>query len=208
MDFLGEIKKTFVVLRRMLGKRKYLAITIISGFLFYLLNGFVVAHPRIVDFFQAYGIYAIWKILIVSLNYSYEILPMTFFGIILLSALIGTITALLTYRFDNFTDMRGGNFFATAGIFLGMAAPGCAACGVGLASLLGLSSILTILPYDGKEVLLMAVGASAISIFSISRKLYNPVCGVNSSSVKSEISRFVLGEKEFNDNEMKGGNKK
>jgi len=70
------------------------------------------------------------------------------------------------------TGGRRLGFFASVGLFIGVLAPGCAACGIGLLSLLGLSAaFLTFLPYDGLELSIFAVGIMAIVIFKMSDNL-------------------------------------
>jgi len=191
MNLLTDVKSVFVVLKKVFGNKKYLKIGIIVAFVFYLLNGFIVSRPRFIEFFELYGFLAVWKLFIVSINYSYEILPETFIGIVILSLLVGMIIGLLVYRFDNFAHIRGGNILATLGIFLGMAAPGCAACGVGLISLFGLGSTLAVLPYNGREVMGIAIIISGLSVLMMSQKLYNPICKINCKKLSEKQLKSV-----------------
>lgn len=186
MNLLTYVTQILAVWKRVFTKPKYLLIGILAGFLFYLINGLIVARPNFQQFFNAFGIIAIWKILQLSLNFSYMILPFTFVGIVLLSILIGVLISLLFYRFDNFASVKGGSTLAAIGIFLGMAAPGCAACGVGLISLIGLGSAIAVLPFQGKEILIFSILITLFSLSVISKKLYNPVCNIPMKGGKNE----------------------
>jgi hypothetical protein len=182
MASLTVVNKIITVWKRVFSKKKYVVVGIAVALLFYLINGFIVAAPNLMEFFRAFGISAVWKLILIAANYSYHILPETFIGIIILSTIIGTLVSLLVYRFDNFVNARGGGILATVGIFLGMAAPGCAVCGVGLISLLGFGSILVSLPYNGRKIMIIAILLNAFSVLTISRKLYNPICKINIQS--------------------------
>ncbi|MEK6926237.1 MAG: hypothetical protein AABW50_03080 [Nanoarchaeota archaeon] len=89
--------------------------------------------------------------------------------------------------------LRGtGRFsiFGGIGVFLGALIPGCAACGIGLVSFLGLGAgFLTFLPYDGLELSILAILILGFSITKITREMY--FCKTNS----------------FSFNMMKGGKK-
>ena len=59
-------------------------------------------------------------------------------------------------------------FFGTTGIFLGILAPGCIACGVGLLSVFGISAaVLSSLPFEGLELSLLAIGILSFSTYKI-----------------------------------------
>lgn len=197
MSFLSDSKEVIAVWKRIFTKTKYLAAGIIIAVAFYLVNGFIVARPDATKFFEAYGgLFGALKILEATAVYSHKLLANTFFGIIVLSILVGMLGGLLWYRFDNFYSVRGGNWIAAAGVFLGMAAPGCAACGVGLLSFLGIGSVIAILPYRGLEVLIAAVALTGISITLISKKLYNPVCEIKDNKKNSlKLNNLKGGKK-------------
>jgi hypothetical protein len=67
----------------------------------------------------------------------------------------------------NFSKKTGP--LTSMGIFLGIIAPGCSACGVGIISFLGFgSAIIPLLPWDGLEILLISLSMLLFSVYKIS----------------------------------------
>ena len=59
------------------------------------------------------------------------------------------------------------------GLFLGAFAPGCAACGVGLAAALGLGAgFLSFLPYKGLELSIIAIIILGYAIIKTTNSMY------------------------------------
>lgn len=173
--------KSVEVWKRVFRNLRYVALTLVVGLLFYLLNGLIVNIPNFKSFYKLFGAIGAIKILIsLAFQFYNRVLPFALVTIIILAILIGVLVSLLTYRFKTIDskEMKKVGFFGTAGIFLGVAAPGCAACGVGLLSLIGLTSVLTILPFQGREINVIAIIILGFAIIKISGKLYNPVCQV------------------------------
>ena len=81
------------------------------------------------------------------------------------------------------------------GAFLAALVPGCAACGIGFASILGLSAgALSFLPYDGIELSLLAIGILGITIFKTTKNMY--VCMVpNTKNILPNASKSLKGGK-------------
>jgi len=89
--------------------------------------------------------------------------------------LVGIISTNTYIQFKN-TGLNVGNL---SGIAPGVLVAGCAGCGVGLLSLIGLTSIITILPFQGLS--LKIVGILLITYFIA--KIGNPkTCTIPSSS--------------------------
>jgi len=85
------------------------------------------------------------------------------------AALTGVDVAMAVYHFrEHGVSLRTGGSSA-AGVVLGTLGAGCAACGsailLGVASLLGLSTSLLVLPLDGLEFALLALVVLALSIY-------------------------------------------
>jgi hypothetical protein len=176
---MGSVEEVWTVWKRVFSGPKYLILLLMFGFIFYLLNGFIVNISNIKTFYALFGFFGSLKhVFLLSFNFVNLVTPLSIVGIIFLSILIGTMLSLLVFRYElmKSSDVGKIGFFGSVGLFLGVAAPGCVACGVGLVSLLGLSSALLVLPFDGQEIIVLAVGIVAFSVFSMSRKLYNPVC--------------------------------
>lgn len=94
--------------------------------------------------------------------------------LVLISVLIGVLFSMVVYKMkvvSSTPDNKMG-FFSSVGVFLGVLAPGCAACGMGLLPLLGLSAAsLTFFPYGGLELSVLAVIILSYSVLRFSRKL-------------------------------------
>jgi hypothetical protein len=194
MKMIGEV---LTVWKKVFREKKYIFLVLVFGFVFYLLNGFILNISNIKTFYLLFGFFGSMKhFFLLSFNFASLITTLSMIGIIFLSLLVGMMLSILVYRFKLMQKGEVGKvgLFGSIGLFLGVAAPGCAACGVGLVSLLGLTSALLVLPYDGQEIIFLAVGIVAYSLLSLSRKLYNPVCELKSmknSKIKNKMGQNI-----------------
>ncbi|MBI2451896.1 hypothetical protein HYV50_02335 [Candidatus Pacearchaeota archaeon] len=182
---MEKIWKFFYTNKKIFSNFRYVLFLGITAFLFYFLNGLIANIRNIESFYNILGFSGALKaVFISSLLFSKNITLLTFIGTIILSLLFGMLITLLVYRFKVIKSASGNKFglASSVGLFFGLAAPGCAVCGVGLISLLGFSSALAILPFEGKEILLAAIVLLAFSVARISEKLYTPVCEINLNS--------------------------
>jgi uncharacterized protein YacL len=94
--------------------------------------------------------------------------------------LFGSYIALAVYKTRQVKKFRDNpTLIGSAGIFLGILAPGCAACGLGLASLFGLSGFIVALPYHGLEISVLAFILLGYANYNLSKKV-----GVNTCAIK------------------------
>ncbi len=176
------MKEVATVWKRVFKNFRYIALLFVVAFVFYLLNGFIANIPNIKASFELFGFFrGIWFLFFLSLKFFDRLELFALIGNIILSILLGILASLLAYRKSLIKVDRAKktSLLSGIGILLGVAAPGCAVCGVGLFSLLGLSSALVVLPFNGREVVFIAIAVVTFSIFRISRKLYNPSCELN-----------------------------
>lgn len=174
-----KIKESFIVLKRVFQQPKYFVYAIFIAFIFYIINGLIANINNIGSAFSLFNFIGAIKFLFyISLVFINITTLFTAAGIILLSLLIGILITLLIYRIKIVSADLKGNIFAVIGIFLGILAPGCAACGIGLIAALGLSSALLALPFQGKEIISIAIILVIFSIIKVTGKLYNPVCEI------------------------------
>ena len=97
-----------------------------------------------------------------------------------------TITAILTginltlfvSRIFNVKKFGKVSIFAGGGSFLGFIGSGCAACGLPLINLLGLSASIIYLPFRGMEIAYLSIGLLSISIYYLI-KSNNTYCKIN-----------------------------
>lgn len=102
---------------------------------------------------------------------------------IILSILFGINMAVLIERIALSQDIRGRTIgIGTIGAFLGILVSGCAACGITLASFLGLAAFVTLLPFYGIELKVFGI----ILLLYSTYKLLEPVtCAVPRKRSKS-----------------------
>lgn len=200
-----KLKEVIEVLKRIFQQPKYLAYAILIAFFFYIINGLIANINNISSAFKLFSFFGAIKFLFyLSLVFINSTTLFTAIGIILLSFLIGILIIVLIYRIKIINPSLSGNLFAGIGIFLGVLAPGCAACGIGLVAILGLSSALLVLPFEGKEVISLAVILVIFSIINIAGKLYNPVCEIGiKKDERRENGRGKKGYKKRYDNHKK-----
>ncbi len=73
------------------------------------------------------------------------------------------------------TSVLGG-----LGIFLAVFVPGCAVCGIGLVSVLGLGAgVLYALPFKGLEISILSILILTFAIFKITKNFYS--CKISNS---------------------------
>lgn len=168
------------VWKKVFTQKKYFLVLVIVAAVFYFLNGLILFLPNIKTFYSQIGLLSSLRLIaLASLDYSDNISFLSFGGIILLSLIIGVFISLLVYRFDVVSSIgTQTSILGAVGIFLGAAAQGCAGCGVGVLSILGFSSVLTLLPFHGQELLSIAILLTGFSVYNISGKLNNPTCPV------------------------------
>ena len=154
--------------------RKYSLLAIIVAAIFYLFNVIIknvdtiVALADIADTKTA--LIFVWSL---AFGFYATVTIASYISLIAISLLIGIVVALLVFKIKvaRASRTRGG-ISSGLGIFLGVIAPGCAACGVGLAALFGISAAgLSLLPLKGLELSLLAIVLLLISIWQLSKGL-------------------------------------
>ncbi|MBM3232139.1 hypothetical protein FJZ21_02045 [Candidatus Pacearchaeota archaeon] len=100
------------------------------------------------------------------------------FFLFAIAFLFGSYIALATYKTSHVKTEKV-SFFGSVGLFFGLLAPGCAACGVGLASVLGIGGALIALPFNGKEVSIVAFALLLYANFKIAKKINQNTCSIS-----------------------------
>ncbi|MEK6843867.1 MAG: hypothetical protein AABX83_00415 [Nanoarchaeota archaeon] len=157
--------------KRVFSNVKYVFIAIIISILFYSLNVLIANYKTIIDFYLSLGFFGTIKLFInLAMGFYNSILLSSFISLVAISILLGILSSLIFYRINILKQAMGkSSFLATLGTFLGIFAPGCAACGLGLASTLGLSAVfLAFLPLKGLELSFLAIIILTIAIFKTS----------------------------------------
>jgi len=144
------------------GNWRYFLLFVLVALGFYTLNVLITNWSNISVFYSTLGFGGAVTYLRDSFSSFLVTLPLrSVMFIVILSLFTGMLVSLLVYRHKNVT-LAGGKklgFFATIGVLLGVAVPGCAGCGVGLIAALGLGSSL-------------AVGVLGYSVYKVSKGFY------------------------------------
>jgi len=151
---LENIKEVF-------SKKEYLALGIISAaaiaYLFYYFTPFAIIAGNIGKLYA-------WT------TVSVEGLMVLFFGLNI---------PLVVYKFRFFNSFRSKEGSASLfGSTLGAFAAGCPACGVTLASFVGLGAVVSALPFYGLELKVLGLGLLGYSTYSLSNNMKTCSSGI------------------------------
>lgn len=175
-------------LKEVFSRKKYLLIMIITAFAFYFLNAFIPNAKQIINFYSVYDFLFATNLSVNILIFGFpnNIKTHSFISLIIISILFGILIGMLIYK-TSITKKESAKrlgFFTSTGVFLGVLAPGCAACGVGIASILGLGAFLSFLPYEGLELSVLSIALLLIANYKLSKALLN----ANSCQIKLPTS--------------------
>lgn len=172
-------EQTFNTWKEVFTNWKYLLITSIIALAFYSLNVLISSWSTLTGFYTTLGFFGTIKLFfILWVGFKSTIILHSFISLIIISILLGILTSLIFYKL-NFNDSlnKKVGLFGTLGLFLAVFAPGCAACGVGLASVLGIGvGVLSFLPYEGFELSIFSIGILGFSILNIIKNMH--ICKV------------------------------
>ena len=175
MGIKKEIKELFSVWKEVFSNWKYLVLAVGMGLIFYSTNVLIANFSLTMYFYEKNGLMQMLKFFSnLFLGFKGTILFSSFLSLILISILLSMFFSLIAYKTIMIKNAGGKTmgFLGTTGIFLGVLAPGCAACGLGLLPLIGISTaLLTFLPFKGLELSFLAIGMLGFSIFKISKDI-------------------------------------
>ena len=169
-----KTKGFFSVWKKVFSNWKYITLTISVALIFYSLNIFISDYKSIISFYSKVGFFASIKLFFAFfVGFRSTTFLSVFITLIILSILLGILFSLITYKTKMIKSMSGKTrVFTTAGIFLGIVAPGCAACGVGLLSIFGIgAATLVFLPFDGLELSALASVILLVLVFKITKDI-------------------------------------
>jgi hypothetical protein len=167
-----EIRRVLSYWKRTFSDWRYVFLGVVVAILFYALNVLIAQWRALGDFYSGFGFIGTIKFfLILTIGFGNTIYLYSYMSLIIISLLFGMLFSLIFYKVRNIKGVgnKKVGFFASFGVFMGALLPGCAACGIGLASTLGLSAaIITFFPFNGFELSVLAVGVLIIAIFKTS----------------------------------------
>ncbi len=154
---------------------RYPLVAVLVSFTFYLLNILILNWNFVFGSWQNIGNFLP---MIFSMPMTFKVY--SFIGLIVVSLLFGFLFSLIFYKVNFFKDPseRKSGFFGIIGsgvfgAFTGIFATGCAACGVGLVSILGISAgFLSVFPYHGFEFTILSILMLVFAIVKISKNMY------------------------------------
>ncbi len=168
-------KTIFSVWRDIFSRPTYLILLVVSSVLFYLANVIIQNFSNLFSLYSNYGLSQTLHFLFnLSINFRQAVTLSSYFSLITISILLGILISIIVYKTKNVSEKtsKGNNSLSAIGLFLAILAPGCAACGLGLIAVLGLSgAILTFLPYKGLEISVISIAILAFAIFKMSKDI-------------------------------------
>ena len=174
MKIKKEVKEFFSVWKKIFGNWKYLVLATGIGLIFYSINVMIANFSLIIYFYKENGLVQTLEFFSNLFLGFKETIPFgSFISLIAIGGLFGTLFSLIAYKTVMIKNVaREIGIFGTAGVFLGILAPGCATCGVGLLSLFGIGAVaLTFLPFKGLELSFLAIGILGFSVFKITKDI-------------------------------------
>jgi hypothetical protein len=153
---------------------RYVVLALVVAVLFYSLNVLISQWKSLITFYSGFGFIGTFKFFFILIwGFGNSLLLHSYISLIVISILIGVLFSLILYKIIIMKDKKinkKGGLFASVAIFLAALVPGCAACGIGLAAVLGISgALVTLLPFDGLELSFISVAILIIAIFKISK---------------------------------------
>lgn len=169
-------RQVFRLWKNIFSNWKYLKIAIIVAFLFYSLNVLVSSWSTLNGFYSTLGLFSTIKLFfILFFGFKETMMFHSFISLITISILFGILVCLLKYKINLGEQINKNKLgiWGSIGLFLGAFAPGCAACGIGLISVFGISAgVLSFLPYEGFEISLLAIVILFVAIIRLTKNMY------------------------------------
>ena len=184
---MKNTERVFKLWRKIFSNWKYISIIFLSTISFYIFTA-ILSNLRNIGY--SYNNNGFSETFFFSFNlistFWQTILPSSFISITIIGILTGILISLMIY---NFNLIRNNEFnlgiISGFGLFLGVFAPGCAACGIGLAGLLGLTASFASLPFQGREISFLSIFIISFSIVKTSYDISNPkICKIDDHKLK------------------------
>ena len=180
------MEKILLMWKRVFGNLRYTLIAIAIAIFFYAINVLITDFSILRNFYSSLGFPGTARFFItLMVGFKDVIKWYSYISLVIISLLIGILFSLIFYRI-NFIKSVGDkktNALGFLGVVIGSIAPGCSACGIGLASSLGLSAVfLAFLPLKGLEF-------SILAILILGSAIYN----FSNDSCKIKVNKKVKG---------------
>lgn len=165
--------------------KQFFISTFLIAFLYLLLATYIMNFTLILNtIIGQYPFFYKAKLLFVLLGGMWT--AMTHTGLVILfvtSLLTGANLSLIGSRIIKMKTLKNVHYVASSGSLLGIISSGCAACGLPIISLLGLSGSIIYLPLRGMELSYLAVILLAISLYLLIRtNIKVKTCAIDTQS--------------------------
>jgi hypothetical protein len=187
-------KSIFGTWRKVFSNWKYLILTLFIALSFYSLNILFSSWGTLRSIYPSFGFFGSVKFFyILAIGFWHTVKLHSFVSLVFISIALGMLLSLMMYkiRAGNTKSNKKVGLFGGIGIFLAALAPGCAACGVGLLSILGLNAaFLSFLPFDGLEISILAISIMGFTIVKITNDMSScNACQIKLNNVKGGINK-------------------
>jgi len=185
-----KIKKPIISIINVLKRKNYFIFSVITSFIFFSLGiipknftllKYLIGKTTATNYLNTiYFLYYEWF----KNSYLHSIIIF-----ILISILVGITISLISFKIKSrkkFKKIFTGS--GTTGIFLGILVPACVPCGIGILYLLGLSSVIAFLPYQGSEIGVISIFLLLFSILVMGKDIDE--CGACQIEIKSKRKRI------------------
>jgi len=157
--------------KRVFTNLNYLILAVVIALFFYATNVFIAQLNTMISLYSSLGLVGTIKLFFISIIGFWSLVKIeSYISLIIISLLIGMLFSLIFYKVVIIKgDGNKAGLITSLGLFISVIAPGCAVCGIGLASILGLSAIfINFFPYDGLELSFLAIIILIYAIFKVS----------------------------------------
>ena len=169
-----KAKEAASSLKKVFSDWKYSLLAVVVAIVFYMIDIFLSNFKALATISSQSGFFAMMGSLpLFMASYPAFFTVKFFIGLVILSFLFGMLFSLILYKTRMIKSASGkAGIFVTLGIFLGILAPGCPSCGIGILSVLGVgSAAIAFLPFKGFGLLLISIGIMSFSVYKISKDI-------------------------------------
>lgn len=161
-------------LKIVFAKKRYVLISLAATVIFYLFNVFLVSASTLISFLRAYNLAEFGSFFFtLSWGFYRTLKPSGFASLIVISILFGIMIGIVAFKISiSAPASKRTGVLGIFGFLFGILVPSCASCGLGVIAALGLSAtVLAVLPFDGLEFSVLAIGLLVITIWKASSGL-------------------------------------
>ena len=181
-----EWESMFGIWKKVFTNWNYLIFTTIIALALYSVNVMASSWSSLIGLYSTFGFFGTIKFFfILFFGFKEMIMFHSFVSLIIISILFGVLFSLVRYKISIGQGIDGKKIglFGGVGLFLAAFAPGCVACGIGLASILGIGAgALSFLPYGGFELSIASIGILSFIILNVTKNMY--VCKIKNLNIE------------------------